>query len=242
VVVGHDFLKEFLSEAAKDPKDLGFIKGKAKAYVSVASMMSALGRGIGTYTGDAAGLLGMLQAIDAEQKISKGRERDVDAEATTGLLDTLNNLAGLIPGEKLAGLLAAAGAPAAGKGAERVLGRLGDARTVADLFMSDSPKAEDRARAQAEDESARERFGINALIVEGLIRAGRVRPPADPRVYSNGHIVPGLDFQDWYAQHGGVYISVDGRDEKGALIARKQRLDEYVDALGNKFKSVEDWA
>jgi hypothetical protein len=242
VVMGHDFVKDFLREAAADPKDLGFLKGKAKAYVSVASMMSVLGRGIGTYTGNAAGLLGMLQAIDAEQKISKGREKDVDAEAAKGLLDTLNSLAGLIPGEKLAGVLAEAGAPAAGKGAERILARLGDARTVADLFMGDSPQAEERARLRAAGDSAKERFGINALIVEGLIRAGRVRPPTDPRVFSDGHIVPGLEFQDWYANHGGVYISVDGQDEKGGRVRRKQKLEEYVDALGNRFKSVEDWA
>jgi hypothetical protein len=239
VYVDHQLTKEFLSEALKDPRDFGWLKGKARAYVSMASALSALHHDNRTYAAESADFLGLLRRIDSEQGIAKGHEKDVNASAFQSTLDTLNNLIGLIPGERIGALAVAAGRQSLGKGVEVSLAHAGDAKTLADFFMKSDPSAESEARAQAIRATAQERFGMSALIVEGLIHAGKVRAPEDSTVYRDGHVIPGRNFQYWYAHNGAKPIHVGGA--AGHRDDIPMTLSQYVDQLAGRFGDVADW-
>jgi hypothetical protein len=235
----HDLIKEFLGEALKDPKDFGWLKGKARAYVSAASALSALGGDNRLYASSSASFLGLLRSIDNQKQITKGHEKDADASARQSTLDTLNSLIGLIPGEKLGAIAVEAGVnSAAGSKISGLPGKVGDAKTLADLFMNPGGGAEAQARTDAIRATAKERFSINALIVEGLINAGKIPAPSNSSVYRFGHVVPGRDFQYWYNNNGGMNITI-GSDRGGK--GKPMQLDQYVDQLAGNYASVADW-
>lgn len=235
----HDAVKAFLGEALKDPKDFGWLKGKARAYVSAASALTALGGNQRLYGANAASFLGLLRSVDNDQQITKGHEKDASASARQSTLDTLNSLIGLIPGEKLGAIAVAAGVKsAAGSKISALPGDVGKAKTLADLFMSPGGGAEAQAQTDAIRATAKEKFSIHSLIVEGLIHAGKVPAPTDSSVYRFGHIVPGHDFDYWYNSHGGMDISVN--DDKGNK-GERQKLDDYVKQLANNYGDVANW-
>lgn len=238
VYTSHDLTREFLGEALKDPKDFGWLKGKARAYIAVASALSVLRHDNRLYAEESATFLGLLRSIDSEQAITKGHEKDSDASAVQSTLDTLNNLLGLIPGERLGALAAAAGRKSIGKGIQASLGHSGDAKTIADLFMKPNSGTEDAARIQAIRDTAKERFGITSLVVEGLIRAGKVPEPKDPSVYKDGHIIPGREFQYWYESNGAMPVDIGSGDRKNNT---STTLSHYVNQVAGQYKAVADW-
>jgi hypothetical protein len=105
--------------------------------------------------------------------------------------------------------------------------------------MSPGGGAEAQAQTDAVRATAKERFSINSLIVEGLIHAGKIPPPSDPSVYRFGHVVPGSDFEYWYHNHGGMGIAV-GSDRKGQGPPARQ-LSDYVDQLAHNYSDVANW-
>jgi hypothetical protein len=235
----HDLVKEFLGEALKDPRDFGWLKGKARAYISASTALSAMGGDDRIYAATSASFLGLLRSVDNDQQITKGHEKDADASARQSTLDTLNSLISLIPGEKLGALAVSAGVnAAAGSKISAVPGQVGNAKTLADLFMNPSGGAEAQAQVDAIRDTAREKFSINALIVEGLIKAGKIPEPTDQAVYRFGHVVPGSDFQYWYNNHAGMDITIGG-DKAGK--SQRRSLDDYVTQLTQKYGDLANW-
>ncbi|MGH3180161.1 MAG: hypothetical protein ACRDPF_40590, partial [Streptosporangiaceae bacterium] len=239
VFTGHDLVKEFLGEALKDPKDFGWLKGRARAYISASSALSALGGDDRIYAAKSAAFLGLLRSIDNDQHITEGHEKDADESARQSTLDTLNSLIGLIPGEKLGAVVVAAGVNgAAGNKVSGLPGKVGQAKTLADLFMNPGGGAEAQAQSDAIRATAKEKFSINTLIVEGLINSGKIPAPTDSSVYRFGHVVPGSNFEYWYGNHAGRDITI-GKDNGGK--GHTRQLNEYVDQLAHNYGDVASW-
>lgn len=208
-------LDSFLRQAMHDPQDAGRLKGCFDAKIS-----AAVGQTIQDHQPwleNMASLYGMVQHVEGENSFDKAELVAAKKAENQMLMSILATGLGAIPGP--------------GEGVGKIITQIAKpmismSNTVAGYKYPGGDPA--KALMLNDDDFIKDKHWVQVPVVQGLIDAGQVHPPANASWYQNGHIIPNADFGTWVQENA----TAVGDDGKPILYSGKS-LDQWInDAVG----------
>ncbi|MFI7028345.1 hypothetical protein ACIBK1_06515 [Microbispora rosea] len=201
-IVNRSELERFLDQALCDPRELGVFKGLADARIAAAVTATVKAPGDENFLREMAGLYGLVQRVESGRRFATAQKQDEEATRNQVALSILSGGFGALsfsnpwgPGT-IAQFLTGVTAP-----------------VVNDSFDTGHTAEALRKGNEAFRDAV---FGVELPVVQGLVDAGVLEPPADAAWFSDGKVVPNRNLTAWLSAHGETVL--DGR-----------RLDDWVE-------------
>lgn len=201
-IVNRSVLEKFLDQALRDPRELGAFKGSADARIAAAVTATVKAPGDENFLREMAGLYGLVQRVENGRQFASAQKQDEEATRNQVALSILSGGFGALsfsnpwgPGT-IAQFLTGVTAP----------------------VVNDSLDTGHASQAlQRNNDAFRNAvFGVELPVVQGLVNAGVLRPPADATWFKDGKVVPNRNLTAWLSAHGETVLG--GR-----------RLDDWVE-------------
>ncbi|MEU8275486.1 hypothetical protein ACFYOK_26100 [Microbispora bryophytorum] len=201
-IVNRSELEKFLDQALRDPRELGAFKGLADARIAAAVTAMVKAPGDENFLREMAGLYGLVQRVENGRQFASAQKQDEEATRNQVALSILSGSFGALsfsnpwgPGT-IAQFLTGMTAP----------------------VVNDALDTGHAAQALQKNNDAFRNavFGAELPVVQGLVNAGVLQPPADATWFEDGKVVPNRNLTAWLSAHGETVLS--GR-----------RLDDWVE-------------
>ncbi|GLX09402.1 hypothetical protein [Microbispora sp. NBRC 16548] len=201
-IVNRSELEKFLDQALRDPRELGAFKGLADARIAAAVTATVKAPGDENFLREMAGLYGLVQRVENGRQFASAQKQDEEATRNQVALSILSGGFGALsfsnpwgPGT-IAQFLTGVTAP----------------------VVNDSLDTGHASQALQKNNDAFRNavFGVELPVVQGLVNAGVLRPPADATWFKDGKVVPNRNLTAWLSAHGETVLG--GR-----------RLDDWVE-------------
>ncbi|MEU1627012.1 hypothetical protein ABZ746_17165 [Streptomyces sp. NPDC020096] len=186
--VQRDELDAFLRQATHDPQDAGRLKGCMDARIS-----GAVGQQIQDgqkWLENMGRLSGMVQTAIGENHFSAEEAKSSALTENEMLMNILTTGLTAIP------------APEAGVGA--VATKIANPLMASGNYWAQPklPQGDPAAALQQTDKDfIKDKQWVQVPVIQGLIDAGQIHPPADASWYQDGHVVANGDFGTWVQMH-----------------------------------------
>ncbi|XVQ86760.1 hypothetical protein ACQP2K_04860 [Microbispora siamensis] len=201
-IVNRSELEKFLNQALRDPRELGAFKGLADARIATALTATLKAPGDENFLREMAGLYGLVQRVENGRQFASAQKQDEEATRNQVALSILSGGFGALsfsnpwgPGT-IAQFLTGVTAP----------------------VVNDSLDTGHASQALQKNNDAFRNavFGVELPVVQGLVNAGVLQPPADATWFKDGKVVPNRNLTAWLSAHGETVLG--GR-----------RLDDWVE-------------
>ncbi|TQS27802.1 hypothetical protein [Microbispora sp. KK1-11] len=201
-IVNRSELERFLDQALRDPRELGAFKGSADARIAAAVTATVKAPGDENFLREMAGLYGLVQRVENGRQFASAQKQDEEATRNQVALSILSGGFGALsfsnpwgPGT-IAQFLTGVTAP----------------------VVNDSLDTGHASQALQKNNDAFRNavFGVELPVVQGLVNAGVLRPPADATWFKDGKVVPNRNLTAWLSAHGETVLG-------------GKRLDDWVE-------------